>query len=132
MKKVEMKRMPQRQRERQSQKLQGMGIRNKVRIVQSLRSHQRTTFMSEPGGAKLRIAIVLPKEYEISKCSVDLFFVLQENLRFPFDMFLLSFFLGQVRREKISERMKFLQDLVPGCNKVLTICKYQLNFNKFK
>lgn len=25
----------------------------------------------------------------------------------------------QVRREKISERMKFLQDLVPGCSKVL-------------
>lgn len=24
----------------------------------------------------------------------------------------------QVRREKISERMKYLQDLVPGCNKV--------------
>ncbi|MCI14208.1 transcription factor bHLH49-like, partial [Trifolium medium] len=24
----------------------------------------------------------------------------------------------RVRREKISERMKFLQDLVPGCNKV--------------
>ena len=24
----------------------------------------------------------------------------------------------QVRREKISERMKFLQDLVPGCSKV--------------
>ena len=25
----------------------------------------------------------------------------------------------QVRREKISERMKLLQDLVPGCNKVI-------------
>ena len=25
----------------------------------------------------------------------------------------------QVRREKISERMKFLQDLVPGCSKVV-------------
>ncbi|MBA0590117.1 hypothetical protein Gorai_018836, partial [Gossypium raimondii] len=25
---------------------------------------------------------------------------------------------GQVRREKISERMKLLQNLVPGCNKV--------------
>lgn len=25
----------------------------------------------------------------------------------------------QVRREKISKRMNFLQDLVPGCNKVL-------------
>lgn len=25
---------------------------------------------------------------------------------------------SQVRREKISERMKLLQDLVPGCNKV--------------
>ncbi|KAB1995323.1 hypothetical protein ERO13_A13G059566v2 [Gossypium hirsutum] len=23
-----------------------------------------------------------------------------------------------VRREKISERMKYLQDLVPGCNKI--------------
>jgi len=27
----------------------------------------------------------------------------------------------QARREKISERMKILQDLVPGCNKVLII-----------
>lgn len=27
--------------------------------------------------------------------------------------------LSQARREKISERMKILQDLVPGCNKVL-------------
>jgi len=25
----------------------------------------------------------------------------------------------QARREKISERMKILQDLVPGCNKVM-------------
>lgn len=24
----------------------------------------------------------------------------------------------QVRREKISERMKYLQDLVPGCDKI--------------
>jgi hypothetical protein len=29
-----------------------------------------------------------------------------------------DFEVGQVRREKISERMKFLQDLVPGCSKV--------------
>lgn len=27
----------------------------------------------------------------------------------------------QVRREKISERMKFLQDLVPGCSKVVFV-----------
>jgi hypothetical protein len=27
-------------------------------------------------------------------------------------------FVLQARREKISERMKVLQDLVPGCNKV--------------
>ncbi|RWR82785.1 transcription factor bHLH1 [Cinnamomum micranthum f. kanehirae] len=27
--------------------------------------------------------------------------------------------VGQARREKISERMKILQDLVPGCNKVI-------------
>ena len=31
---------------------------------------------------------------------------------------MLEFCLVQVRREKISERMKYLQDLVPGCNKV--------------
>ena len=31
----------------------------------------------------------------------------------------LSLSVGQVRREKISERMKFLQDLVPGCSKVV-------------
>lgn len=29
-----------------------------------------------------------------------------------------SYLLWQARREKISERMKILQDLVPGCNKV--------------
>jgi hypothetical protein len=28
------------------------------------------------------------------------------------------FVVGQVRREKISERMKYLQELVPGCSKV--------------
>ena len=28
---------------------------------------------------------------------------------------------GQARREKISERMKILQDLVPGCNKVFVL-----------
>jgi len=28
-------------------------------------------------------------------------------------------FILQARREKISERMKVLQDLVPGCNKVI-------------
>lgn len=33
----------------------------------------------------------------------------------------------QVRREKISERMKFLQDLVPGCSKVnIFIVDYNL------
>lgn len=31
---------------------------------------------------------------------------------------MLEFCLVQVRREKISERMKYLQDLIPGCNKV--------------
>ena len=29
-----------------------------------------------------------------------------------------------MRREKISERMKFLQDLVPGCNKVWSLFIY--------
>jgi hypothetical protein len=28
----------------------------------------------------------------------------------------------RVRREKISERMKYLQELVPGCNKVQGCC----------
>ena len=39
---------------------------------------------------------------------------------FCFDsLYLMQMFcLVQVRREKISERMKYLQDLVPGCNKV--------------
>ncbi|KAK8313526.1 hypothetical protein V6Z12_D01G113500 [Gossypium hirsutum] len=27
-------------------------------------------------------------------------------------------YYAKVRREKISERMKYLQDLVPGCNKI--------------
>lgn len=38
------------------------------------------------------------------------------------EIYLLSLFgnvtFMQVRREKISERMKYLQDLVPGCNKI--------------
>lgn len=33
---------------------------------------------------------------------------------------------GQVRREKISERMKLLQDLVPGCNKVREKRKFRI------
>jgi len=33
-------------------------------------------------------------------------------------LLLTSFCFLQARREKISERMKILQDLVPGCNKV--------------
>jgi hypothetical protein len=33
-------------------------------------------------------------------------------------MFVCLFVVGQVRREKISERMKYLQELVPGCSKV--------------
>lgn len=35
-----------------------------------------------------------------------------------------SDFSLQVRREKISERMKFLQDLVPGCSKVASKFHY--------
>jgi hypothetical protein len=33
-------------------------------------------------------------------------------------MLFLTVFQMQFRREKINERMKLLQDLVPGCNKV--------------
>jgi hypothetical protein len=33
-------------------------------------------------------------------------------------LFVCLFVVGQVRREKISERMKYLQELVPGCSKV--------------
>lgn len=39
--------------------------------------------------------------------------------RFFSKIFLIRSVFIQVRREKISERMKLLQDLVPGCNKVL-------------
>lgn len=35
-----------------------------------------------------------------------------------FKVGILSQLFAQVRREKISERMKYLQDLVPGCNKI--------------
>jgi hypothetical protein len=35
----------------------------------------------------------------------------------------------QVRREKISERMKFLQDLVPGCSKVSGLFLFFLLLN---
>lgn len=35
---------------------------------------------------------------------------------------MLFIILVQARREKISERMKILQDLVPGCNKVTINC----------
>lgn len=43
---------------------------------------------------------------------VEIFFYYY--IRVEFDRF-----LKQVRREKISERMKFLQDIVPGCSKVV-------------
>jgi len=33
-------------------------------------------------------------------------------------MFFLAVFWFQARREKISERMTLLQDLVPGCNRI--------------
>ena len=73
--------------------------------------------MLEPEGVKLLIAIVLLKEYELKEIIRNLFHYHHSILQL---MSCLS--LGQVRREKISERMKFLQDLVPGCNKVLTPC----------
>jgi len=44
----------------------------------------------------------------------------------------------QARREKISERMKILQDLVPGCNKVMFLlpvnffCYIHINGNEMK
>lgn len=34
----------------------------------------------------------------------------------------------QVRREKINERMKLLQELVPGCNKVLENAEFTFYF----
>jgi len=36
--------------------------------------------------------------------------------------------MSQVRRERISERMKYLQDIVPGCSKVgsLASCPWVL------
>lgn len=37
--------------------------------------------------------------------------------------------LWQARREKISERMKILQDLVPGCNKVF-VCRKKTMFHR--
>lgn len=42
----------------------------------------------------------------------------KKQLYFHSDGGILWFWWLQVRREKISERMKYLQDLVPGCNKV--------------
>lgn len=35
-----------------------------------------------------------------------------------------NIFGGQARREKISERMRILQDLVPGCNKVWCLVSF--------
>lgn len=37
---------------------------------------------------------------------------------------------GQARREKISERMKILQDLVPGCNKVWILQSFYINYSQ--
>lgn len=34
---------------------------------------------------------------------------------------------AQARREKISERMKILQDIVPGCNKVWILRSFYIN-----
>lgn len=52
-----------------------------------------------------------------------------ELAQFPIDMYVcFCLCYGQVRREKISERMKFLQDLVPGCNKVLKREKKKLHY----
>lgn len=49
----------------------------------------------------------------------------QKNMKFHLTypnfqlcLMIVTFFLFQVRREKISERMKMLQRLVPGCDKV--------------
>ncbi|RWW20795.1 hypothetical protein BHE74_00004076 [Ensete ventricosum] len=43
----------------------------------------------------------------------------KDYIHFAFAIFTLPIY--QVRREKISERMKLLQDLVPGCNKVSSL-----------
>lgn len=65
-------------------------------------------------------------------CSVDLcFFFFCFGIWFWIKVFVakscLSSLPGQVRREKISERMKFLQDLVPGCNKVPKLFIFEFN-----
>lgn len=72
------------------------------------------TFMWEPEGARQQIVIVLQKGYLLT--------TMYNALEKLFALFLSwknrTLWL-QVRREKISERMRLLQELVPGCNKVI-------------
>lgn len=83
-------------------------------LLPSPQSHPRISSMSGQEGAKRQIATALPRGYEINGCHSD-----TEMSKAP--AFVRQCFLSvicQVRREKISQRMKLLQDLVPGCNKV--------------
>lgn len=84
----------------------------------SLLRRLKIIFMSELEGVKQLIAIVLLKEY-YTPSKTDLFFCwLGAVLMFMMLMFFLAVFWFQARREKISERMTLLQDLVPGCNRI--------------
>lgn len=84
-------------------------------------AQNRITSMSEPEEARPLTATASRNEYDKSSDQITIsLFDSSSNPNFNiFSNFLL--FLSnhrQVRREKISERMKLLQNLVPGCNKV--------------
>lgn len=68
---------------------------------------------------KQQIVTALQKEYAYSE-ALGFYKTMCFSLVFIVSLITLL----QVRREKISERMKFLQDLVPGCSKVFWVHIY--------
>lgn len=87
-----------------------------IRTIQSLLSHPKITFMLELEGVSQQIATASLKEcYYLQR--TDLFFYYVSIFLFNFEM--LMFVFGyQVRREKISEMLTLLQDLVPGSSRI--------------
>lgn len=88
-------------------------------LIQSLYpNHQRLSmYMSEPVGGRPQTVIAWPRGYTYDLLIDKFSFMTKDNL-FGLTLRNLRLILDQVRREKISHRMKYLQDLVPGCNNI--------------
>lgn len=87
---------------------------NKLKILPVGMLLKTITFMWEPEGDRRQIVTALQKGYlltTIYNALVILFTFLSSWKNIALCL--------QVRREKISERMRLLQELVPGCNKVI-------------